>query len=167
MEWLSMHQWEEIFMPDKPLLEIFVRGTVVYLTLFIMMRLLKREAGSIGISDLLVVVLIADAAQNAMAGEYTSVSDGVFLVATLMFWDYALDWIACHSQRVRRFIFPPPLPLIKNGRMVGRNMRQEMISRDELLSQLRQQGVEHVNQVKMAYMEGDGNISIIKYKDSN
>ena len=63
--------WAKVFGPDTPVLEIVVRGTVVYLALFVLIRVVfKRQPGAVGIADLLVVVLIADAAQNAMAGTY-------------------------------------------------------------------------------------------------
>jgi uncharacterized membrane protein YcaP (DUF421 family) len=61
--------WNSMFVPSLHLGEIFLRGTVVYLFLFALLRVTRRQAGAIGISDLLVVVLIADAAQNAMASE--------------------------------------------------------------------------------------------------
>ena len=78
------------------------------------------------------------------------------------FWSYFLDWLGYRFPRVRRLLRPPPLPLIKDGRMQRRNMRQEMITEEELMEHLREQGVEHVEDVKKSYMEGDGNISVIR-----
>ena len=69
--------WQSVFIPSLHIGEIVLRGTIVYLFLFILLRLLRRGAGAIGISDLLVVVLIADAAQNAMASEYKSITEGL------------------------------------------------------------------------------------------
>lgn len=83
--------WRSVFVPKTPLLEIVVRGTVVYLILFAMLRFGKRQTGSLSVTDLLVLVLIADASQNAMAGDYKSVPDGILLVATIIFWSFALD----------------------------------------------------------------------------
>jgi uncharacterized membrane protein YcaP (DUF421 family) len=59
---------------------------------------------------------------------------------------------------------PAPLKLIKDGQMLFQNMRKEMITADELNSQLRQQGIEGCHEVKDAYIEGDGRISVIKYE---
>ncbi|MFL5593175.1 MAG: DUF421 domain-containing protein, partial [Gemmatimonadaceae bacterium] len=76
--------WHSVFTPKTPLLEVFVRGTAVYLALFLLLRLiLKRQSGTVGVTDLLVVVLIADAAQYAMSGGYESVPDGLLLVGTI------------------------------------------------------------------------------------
>jgi uncharacterized membrane protein YcaP (DUF421 family) len=161
MNILSQIDWKSVFVPSVHIAEIFLRGTIVYLFLLIVLRILRREAGAIGISDLLVVVLIADAAQNAMASEYKSISEGIILVATIACWDYFLDWLGYRFPTIRRLIRPAPLLLIEDGRMQRRNMRQEIISEEELMGQLRQQGVESVEEVKKCYLEGDGHISVI------
>ena len=154
--------WRSVFVPDTPLLEIFVRGTIVYLALFLLLRLvLKRQSGTIGVTDLLVVVLIADAAQNAMAHDYKSIPDGLLLVGTIVFWSYALDWLGARFPWLGRFIHPPPLELIRDGQINWRNLRKELISLDELKSELREQGVANIAQVKEAHMEGDGRISVV------
>jgi uncharacterized membrane protein YcaP (DUF421 family) len=154
--------WRSIFFPSVSVAEMFVRGTVVYLFLFFILRILRRESGAIGLLDLLLIVIIADAAQNAMSSDYKSVTDGVILVSTIAFWNYFLDWIGYRFPITRRFLRPAPLLLIKDGRLQRRNMRQEMITEEELMGHLREQGVEHVEDVKKSYMEGDGNISVIR-----
>lgn len=154
--------WDSIFVPTLPLGEIVLRGTVVYLGLFFMLRVLRREAGEIGISDLLVVVLIADASQNAMASEYKSITEGLILVATIAFWDYFLDWLGYRFAAVERLLRPAPLLLIKNGRMLKQNMKRELIREEELMGQLREQGIGDLQDVKRCYLEGDGHVSVIK-----
>lgn len=161
MDQLFHVDWNSIFVPTVSLAEMFVRGTLTYLLLFFILRFLRRETGAIGIADLLVIVIIADAAQNAMAGEYKSITEGAVLVLTIAFWDYALDWLSYRFPAIRRIVRPVPLLLIKDGHMIKRNMRQEMITEEELLSQLREHGVESVREVKKCYLEGDGHISII------
>jgi len=157
--------WKSIFLPDTPLLEIIVRGTIMYIALFAMLRIiLKRQTGTLGMTDLLLITLLADAAQNAMAGEYKSIPDGIVLVGTIIFWNYLFDWLSFKSEWFARLIEPPPLPLIQNGRMLRRNMRQELITEDELMMQLRQQGLDDVAKVKEAYIESDGRISVIERK---
>lgn len=154
--------WQGIFVPTLPVLETVFRGSVVYLLLLFLMRLgPKRESGSLGTADVLFVVLVADAAQNAMAAEYKSVTDGAILVATLLFWNYAIDWVAYHFPPVRRFLSPPPLLLVKDGKMNRRNMRRELVSEEDLMAQLRLQGVAKMDDVLEAWIEADGGISVI------
>lgn len=153
--------WNALFAPSLPVGEIVLRGTAVYLFLFLLMRLLRREAGHIGIADLLVVVLIADAAQNAMAGGYESITDGVILVTTIALWDYFLGGLSFRVPRLRRLLRPAPLLLIENGRMVQQNMKRQLIQETELMGMLREQGIRSVGEVKQCFLEGDGRISII------
>jgi uncharacterized membrane protein YcaP (DUF421 family) len=157
--------WESIFIPSLHIGEIFLRGTMVYLFLFIVLRLLRREAGEMGISDLLVVVLMADAAQNAMANEYKSVTEGLVLVMTLAFWDYFFDWLGYRYPAMQRLLHPDPILLIKEGKIQWRNLRKQMITEDELRGKLREQGVEQVEDVRKSYMEDDGSISVVKKDD--
>jgi uncharacterized membrane protein YcaP (DUF421 family) len=157
--------WQSIFLLDIPLLEIIVRGSVMYIALFVLLRLiLKRQTGSVGMTDLLLIVLIADASQNAMAGEYRSLPAGIVLVSTIIFWSYALDWLSFQFEWFNRLVEPAPLPLIEEGKLLRRNMRKELITEDELMSQLRVHGLDDFSKVKQAHMESDGRISIVQYE---
>ena len=162
MESLLQIDWKSVFVPTVSVLEIVVRGTFVYLLLFFVLRVLRREAGALGISDLLVVVLIADAAQNAMGSEYKSVTEGAVLVGTIVGWDYFLDWLGFRVPALRRLLRPAPLPLVKDGRLLRQNMRREMITTEEMMSLLREQGLGSLDEVRRCYLEGDGHISVIK-----
>jgi uncharacterized membrane protein YcaP (DUF421 family) len=74
MDWLFQIDWQALLVPQHSILEMMLRGTIMYVALFLILRFLtRRQFGQLGIADLLVIVLIADAAQNAMAHEYRSV----------------------------------------------------------------------------------------------
>lgn len=157
-------KWHEVFVPSMSIAELIIRGTLVYLALFSVLRLMpSRQLGTLGIPDLLVVVLFAEAAQNAMASNYSSITEGAILVGTVIFWSYVLNWLGYILPGFQRFLNPPPLLLVKNGKMIERHMQRQLITEDELMSQLRQQGVEFIADVKKAYMEADGSISVITY----
>lgn len=151
-----------MWIPEESLLDVVVRGSVMYVGLVLLFRILRRDTGSLSLADLLLVVLIADAAQNGMAGEYHSITAGLVLVGTIAAWSFIFDWLSYRSKFIERLLQPPPLPLIRNGVMLIRNMRQQFITVDELKSQLRQQGIARVDQVKHCYLEPDGQISVIK-----
>jgi len=157
--------WASLFTFSVSPLELFVRASVIYWSLFFIFRLvLHRDVGAIGIADVLLVVLIADAAQNAMASDYRSISDGLVLVGTIVGWNVFIDWLAYRYPVVRRLAQPPDLLLVREGTILHRNLRREMITVDDLLAKLREEGVENVAEVKSARMEGDGAISVIKRK---
>jgi len=155
--------WRPVLIPTGSITEVIVRGTLMYLALFALLRLiLKRQSGGLAMTDVLVIVLIADAAQNGMANEYRSVTEGVVLVATIIFWSYALDWLDYYAPWFRTFFRPPPLLLVEDGKLMRRNMRQELITPDELMTALREQGISDLREVCRARMEADGRISVIK-----
>lgn len=143
--------------------ELVARGTLTYWFLFAIFRfVLRRDVGSVGIADVLLLVIIADASQNAMSGGYESLSDGAILVGTIVGWNYLLDWGAFRFKAVRRFAEPAALVLVRDGRVNHRNLRREFISMPELMAQLRINGVDDVAKVRRACMESDGQISVIK-----
>jgi len=160
---MSPPDFEQLFMLSVSPLELFVRGSAIYWFLFLLFRFVgRRDIGAIGIGDVLLLVLIADAAQNAMAGDYKSITDGCILVGTIFGWNFLFDWIASRSPVLSRWLQPSPLPLIRNGQLQTRNLRREFISVDELRAKLREHGVEHFDEVKRAFMEGDGEITVIR-----
>lgn len=158
-----MVDWQSVFQPSLGLAEIIVRATLMYLVLFAILRFVgRRQAGNFGPADLLVIVLIADAAQNGLGKDYTSVTEGVVLVLTIVAWQYALDWLAWRYPRLRPLLSAPALKLIEDGRLIEGNMRKEMLTQGELEGQLRQQGVEKISDVRQACLEGDGRLSVLK-----
>jgi uncharacterized membrane protein YcaP (DUF421 family) len=153
------HMW----VPTTSVLEILVRGSIMYLSIFLILRvILKRQSQGVSITDILLIVLIADASQNGMSAQYRSVTEGLLLIGTLVFWNFLLDWLAYTSPWFGRLVQPAALPLVENGRMLPKNMRQELITVEELLSNLRLEGVERIEDVAKAYMEPNGTISVIK-----
>ena len=153
--------WRAMFVPTGNLFELVLRATVMYLLILAGFRIFRRDAGSLSVSDLLVVVLIADAAQNGMAGEYKSLTEGIVVVATIFAWNYLLDWMAYRSRFVSWLLHPPSLLLIRNGQIQHRNLRSQLLTKENLLEQLREQGVESIEHVKTCYLESDGRMSVI------
>ena len=155
--------WGRLFVPTTPLLETVVRGSCVYLGLFVLLRFVfRRESGAARISILLLLVLLADATQNAMTGDYSSITDGLLLVATMMAWDYGLDWLGSRVSWLGQLIHPGPLLLVRAGRILRANMRRELVSEEELWTGLRQHGVRELSEVEAAYLEGDGKLSVFR-----
>ncbi|MEO7511679.1 MAG: YetF domain-containing protein [Gemmatimonadaceae bacterium] len=159
---LAAPDWHKMFVPTVSLLELIVRGSVMYLLIFAFMRILRRETGALSTADLLVVVLVADAAQNAMASEYHSITEGAVLVATIFAWNQALDWLSFRFPAMRKLLSSPPLLLVKDGRINARNLRSEMLTKDDLAGLLREHGVANLAEVRRCYLESDGHVSVVK-----
>jgi uncharacterized membrane protein YcaP (DUF421 family) len=153
----------ELFAVHVSVPELILRGTLVYWLLFLIFRfILRRDVGAVGIADILLLVIVADAAQNAMAGGYDTFTEGAILVGTIVAWNWLLDFLSFHFAPVRRFASPSRLTLISRGVLQRRNLRREYITREELEEKLREQGIESFSEVKAAYLEGDGQISVIR-----
>ena len=90
------------------IVEVFLRGSLMYLIMLALLRVVRRDVGSLAIADLLVIVLIADAAQNAMGSRYESITEGIVLVVTILFWSYLIDFLAFKFPRFRWLAAPAP-----------------------------------------------------------
>ena len=151
--------------PDVPLFETFARGLFMYLVVFVLIRYLLRGKTTASMADLLVLVLIADTAQNAMSADYKSLTNGLVLVGTIVGTSFTLDWLGLRVPAVRRFLHHDPRPLVIDGRPIEKELRRELISMPELQSQMRLQGVDDISQVKSAYLEGTGEVSVIQKEE--
>ncbi len=146
-------------------LEVFIRGTLMYWFLFLLLRfILRRDTGSAGISGILFVVLLGDAAQNAMIGKGHTIGDGGLLIATLAAWNLLLDWLGTRSKVMARLTEAPPVLLVRHGRLVHRNLRRELVTREEVEAKMRDKSLEKLEQIKAMYLEGDGTFTVIKAK---
>ncbi len=157
--------WQEVFTTEFSIVELFVRATVLYFVVFLIMRFtLRRSAGELSMLDFIFVLLVANGAADAMTGGATSVPAGVVTVVTVVLWNYLLNSLGYYFPLIDRLIAPPPLLVIRDGKMVRNNMRREFLTKDELMAQLREQGVDDIGKVKTAYLEGDGNISVVTFE---
>lgn len=155
-----------MFTPETNVIEIFVRGTVMYFLLVALLRVTpRRTLGSLGIVDLVVIVFVAEAAGKSLGGDYVSLIDGGILVATLVGWGVILDWLNYNVPAVSRILSPPPLVVVRNGVLQRRNMRSEFLTEDELMGMLREQGFEDLADVRLASLEEDGALSVLTAKN--
>lgn len=155
--------WPSIFAPHVPLLEGFIRGTVTFLALLALMRLVgQRESGALGITDVLLVVLVAEAAAAGLHGDAKSVTDGLVVVITMIFWSVAVDAVSYWFPGMARFLKARARPLIEDGKVNRKLMRREFMTVEEIRSQLRLHGIDDIGVVDRAYLEPNGMISIVR-----
>jgi uncharacterized membrane protein YcaP (DUF421 family) len=157
-----------IFQLQVSPVELILRGSLIYWFLFVLFQfILRRDAGSLGLADILVVVLVADAAQNGMSGEYKSVTEAMVLVGTIAGWNYFIDWMSFRFPWFARFAEPRVVTLVERGQVHRQNLQREMLTEDELHSQLRQSGVDDIKDVQHARLEPDGHVSVIRFAASD
>ncbi|AWM41169.1 hypothetical protein GobsT_02200 [Gemmata obscuriglobus] len=160
--------WAQVLIPDAALAESFLRGSVIYLSLIVLFRVaLKRQGGSIGLPDVMLVVLVSECVSNVLSANANSVPNGLVTASALLFWNYVLDRLAGRWPRLRRLLEPEPVQIVKDGKPVRENLDAEGITGDELSAQLRENGVDDVTQVKSAFVESEGCVSVIKKEENS
>ncbi|WP_176736363.1 DUF421 domain-containing protein [Oligoflexus tunisiensis] len=115
--------------------------------------------------DLVFLFLIADAAAHALGG-YSTVTDGLIVITILMGWNFLFNFLSFHFPLIERLVSAPSLQVIRNGQLIRRNMRREFLTEDELMEHLRLQGIDDLKEVKAAYVEGEGQITVVCHKES-
>ena len=145
------------------LLGITLRTGVVYLALLVGLRLTgKRQVGQMTPFDLLLLLLLANAVQNAMTGPDTSVAGGLVAAATLFVANAGVAWTARRSRRAERLVEGTPTILIRHGKAIDANLAREGITHEELLRSLREHGVDAMEDVRSAILEVDGTVSVLR-----
>lgn len=147
----------------QPLVEIMLRTAVVYLIILIGLRLTgKREVGQMTPLDLAMLILLANAVQNAMTGPDTSLIGGLIAATTLLAMNAMLTRVAWWNRKVRRFVEGSPTLLIRHGKVLQHNLTKEKLTHDDLHQVLREHGIANIDEVALAVLEIDGAISVLK-----
>lgn len=152
-----------MFETSLPVLELVTRGSVIFLGLTLLLRVVgQREAGGLAVTDLLLIVLLVQAVAHAFAPESTSLTDALVLVLTLLFWSVALDALSYRFPWAGRLLRRSTKVIVEDGVPNRRAMHREFLSPDELETQLRLHGVEHISEVRRAYLEPNGMVSVFR-----
>ena len=155
-------------LPDlgSDLLSVAIRTAIVYVALVIAFRVVgKRAAGQLSTLNLVVLLIVANAVQNAMVGQNSSLIAGLLAAAVILVLDILLHWVADRSPRFRDALDGEPTVLVEEGRPIPENLRREAVSERELGIALRQNGLMTVAEARYVYLEPNGAISVIPYRD--
>lgn len=151
---------DQIF--SNPYLNVAIRSLAIYLFILIAIRLTgKKELSQLNTTDVVLILLISNAVQNAMVGANTSLSSGLVAASVLFIANYIMKKTMFKSRTFRELITDQPEILIHNGILNTKILNQLEITKDELEEAMREHGVDRVADVKLAMLEIDGNISII------
>jgi uncharacterized membrane protein YcaP (DUF421 family) len=147
---------------DVPAWNIALRTAAVYAVALIGLRLAgKREIGQMTVFDLVVLLLIANAVQNAMVGPDTSLTGGVLAAVVLLVFNTILARLRLRWPRLRKLVEGSPTLLVLRGEVLTDHLRREGLDQDTLEAALREHGVANVADVEMAVLEIDGSISVV------
>ena len=142
--------------------QIIVRSAVVYVFVILGLRLTgRRTIGQLNTVDVVLILIIANAVQNAMIGPDTSLIGGLIAASSLLVVNVAVSRLRERNREVERFFEGSPVVLISHGHLLEANLQRERITAEELAEALHEHGVENVAQVKLCVLEIDGSLSVV------
>jgi uncharacterized membrane protein YcaP (DUF421 family) len=151
-----------LFHPGTPLWAIALRSAIVYLAILLGLRLFgKRELGQMSIGDLVLILLIANAVQNAMVGVDVSLIGGLTAAFVLLVMNFLVVRVLGRTPFGERLLEGGPTLLVKDGRIMDQGLRREGVAREEVEMAIREHGIADETGVRAAYLEPDGTISVI------
>ncbi|MCI4442726.1 MAG: DUF421 domain-containing protein [Lentimicrobium sp.] len=146
----------------NPYFDIIIRSASVYLFMVIALRIFgKKELSQLNTSDVILILLISNSVQNAMVGNDTTLLGGLSAALVLFIVNFVLKKLMYQFPKFSNFMQEKPEILIHDGKMDFKALSKLNITSDELIEAIREHGVEHFTDVKLAMLEIDGNISII------
>jgi uncharacterized membrane protein YcaP (DUF421 family) len=145
--------------------EHIFRAVAVYVFLFLLLRFVgKKHVGELAPFDLLVLLILSETVQNAMIGDDTSLIGGLISAGTLIALVQVMGYLSWRSKKMQRLLEGKPKVLVRHGRR-HKGMMRERVSISELTEALRRQGCTDITNVRVAILENDGNITVVKRRD--
>lgn len=152
----------------NPFLDVSLRSLVVYAFMILGLRVFgKNQLSQLNAGDVILLLLISNAVQNAMVGSDTSLQGGLVAAMVLFLANYILKKLMFKNKMLKKLVESEPEILIRDGVADLKKMNELEITIDEILEAIREHGVEDIKHVKLAVLEVDGNISIISMDSSN
>jgi len=149
---------------SNPYLHVIISSAVVYLFITLAIRIFgKKELAQLSVLDLVFILLISNAVQNAMVGSDTSLPGGLIAAGTLFLLNFVFKYLLYRSRKLTRLLEGDPVILVSEGKVKDQNLRKLQITTDELLEAIREHGVQSIQDVNLAILEVDGNISILSH----
>ena len=148
---------------ETPLWEIVLRGSAVYVGLAAVIRLIpKRHTGNVSPNDLIALIIVGTLAADAIVGDAKTMTDVFLMAVVILVWDYLFNLFEFRFPRFRKIAQDSPTLLVHDGTVLKKNLDKEKLTEEELAANLRRQGVEDVSRVRLAILEAEGHISVIR-----
>ena len=155
-------------MLQADILNIVFSTTMIYLFVVGGMRIFgKTEVSQLSLVDLVFLMLLGNAVQNAMVGSDTTLGGGLIAAITLFVMNWVMKKFNFHHPKVLSFIQGGPVVLIKDGKLIDKNIRKSLITENELMEIIRQHGFHSLTEVDLAILEEDGKISVLDKRTNN
>jgi len=145
------------------MLTILIRTVIIYIILMFVMRLMgKRQIGELEISDLVTTFLLSEIASLPITDTNIPLTFAVIPMIVLLTFEVFSSWLLSHSPFLKNILSSRPATLISNGKIIRKEMLRARLSLDELIGELRQNGISSIDEVKYAILEQNGKITVIQ-----
>ena len=156
------HAFDQMFDLAMPWWAFVLRACIVYFILLALIRASgKRTMGQFTPFDMLLVVLLGNAVQNALLGQDTSVGGGLLLAATLLALNWLVGLVSARSARMEALVEGVPVLLARDGKVYQDVLRRELISRADFDKAMRESGCEDIEDIRTAVLETNGHITLV------
>ncbi|RDZ26356.1 DUF421 domain-containing protein [Lysobacter silvisoli] len=153
----------EAFDLSMPWWQYVLRACVVYFVLLAMIRVSgKRTMGQFTSFDMLLIVLLGNAVQNALLGTDTSIGGGLLLAGTLMALNWGIGFVTARNDRIERALEGVPVVLARDGHVFHEVLRRELVSRADFHKAMRENDCADVDHIALAMLETNGHITLLK-----
>ncbi|WP_026896956.1 DUF421 domain-containing protein [Daejeonella oryzae] len=167
----EIFEWNRFFFNDLPLiflLEIVVRATIMFVVILIALRSSgKRGVKQLSVYELVLIIGLGSAAGDPMFYEDVGIVPAITVFVIIILLYRTATWLSGKSKKIGRLLEGKPVTLIEDGRFSIQNFEKEDLAQDEFFSELRQQNVEHLGQVRVGLIEPSGEISLFFYEDED
>jgi len=157
-----------MWIPHESILDLIIRGVVVYLVLFVLLRFVgKKHIGELSPFDFVVLLIISETVDGSLIGDDHSLTGGLISAATLIALVQVVGYLTWRFKSVEKFVDGEPRVLIRHGNLDADVLHSEQVTRAELLEALRREGHTAISKVRFAFLETDGSISVGTRQDLN
>jgi len=149
-------------------MDIVLRGTVIFLALYVLVRLMgKRELGQMTPFELIVLVVIGDLIQQGVTQNDFSLTGAIIAVSTIAFWALVMSWLSYLYPRAERLLEGEPRVIVRDGELLTDNLRRSRLTRSEIESEMRLAGISRMRDIAWAILEPRGKISFIQRSETD
>jgi uncharacterized membrane protein YcaP (DUF421 family) len=149
-----------MWIPQESVLDLIIRGVVVYVSLFILLRFIgKKHVGELSPFDLVVLLIISETVDGSLIGDDHSLTGGLISAATLVLVVQIVGYFTWRFRPIEKFVDGLPRILVRHGHVCTDILNGEQVTRSELLEALRREGHSSLTKVRLAVLETDGSIT--------
>ncbi len=167
----EIFEWDRLLFNDVPetfLFEVIFRSVVMFTVLLLTLKLAgKRGVKQLSIFETVIIIALGSAAGDPMFYHDVGIVPAIVVFIVIIFMYRLVTWLTAKSKKFEEFIEGKTECIIENGIFCTETFKKETLAQDEFFSELRVKSVEHLGQIKNAFMETSGEISVFYHKDED